>query len=184
MGDPRTSGSWRGEFERGGAPLKCFGLLLFLTLAACGGGSGGGPVTGAAALREPVACVPYARARSGIELYGDAGTWWEAASGRYARGAAPRPGSVLVLRPSGRMRDGHVAVVARVLSAREIRVDHANWASGGAKGRIALDQPVLDVSPRNDWSLVRVWYPPVRDYGVTAYPAAGFVHGGQAVAAR
>ncbi|WP_141563132.1 CHAP domain-containing protein [Teichococcus rhizosphaerae] len=168
---------------RGAALPGALALLAALFLSACGGG-GGGPVTGAAALREPVACVPYARARSGVELHGDAGTWWEAASGRYARGHSPRPGSVLVLRPAGRMRDGHVAVVSRVLSAREIRVDHANWASGSSKGRIALDQPVMDVSPRNDWSLVRVWYPPARSYGVTAYPAAGFVHGGQAVAAR
>jgi hypothetical protein len=74
------------------------------------------------------------------------------------------------------MRDGHVAVVAQVVSSREVLVDHANWASGAAKGRIATDQRVLDVSPRNDWSLVRVWYPRVNDFGTTNYRARGFIH--------
>ena len=32
-----------------------------------------------------LSCVPYARARSGIALRGDAWQWWEAAEGRYAR---------------------------------------------------------------------------------------------------
>ncbi|ONG52931.1 CHAP domain-containing protein [Pseudoroseomonas deserti] len=159
-------------------------LLLPLLVAACGGGTPRGPVLGAAALQEPVTCVPYARARSGIDLRGDAWGWWDAAAGNYERGHAPRRGSVLVLTRSGRMRDGHLAVVSRIVSPREIRVDHANWASGSLKGRIMRDQPVMDVSPRNDWSLVKVWYPPVGDYGVTSYPAAGFVHGSSVMAAR
>jgi hypothetical protein len=62
-------------------------------------------------------------------------------------GRAPRGGSVLVLMRTSRLPQGHVAVVSRVVSAREIRVDHANWASGAAKGRAARDQPVMDVSP-------------------------------------
>ncbi|MFZ6761780.1 CHAP domain-containing protein [Pseudoroseomonas sp. WGS1072] len=158
-------------------------LILPLLLMACGG-SPSGPVLGAAALREPVTCVPYARARSGIDLRGDAWEWWGAAAGRYGRGRAPRPGSILVIDRSARLRDGHLAVVSRVLSAREIRVDHANWASGRLKGRIMRDQPVRDVSAANDWSLVRVWYPPADGYGVTSYPAAGFIHPGGAWAAR
>ncbi|MCQ4161473.1 CHAP domain-containing protein [Roseomonas sp. GC11] len=121
-------------------------------------------------------CVPYARARSGIDLRGDAWAWWEAAAGLYDRGHAPRPGSVLVLPRQGRLRDGHLSVVTRVVSAREIRVDHANWASGAAKGRITRDQPVLDISPANDWSLIKVWYPPAGDYGATTYAARGFIH--------
>jgi hypothetical protein len=83
---------------------------------------------------------------------------------------------VLVLRRAGRLNSGHLSVVAEVVSAREIRVDHANWASGHLRGRIARAQPVQDVSPGNDWSEVRVWYPPVRDYGATTYPAHGFIH--------
>ncbi|MXP62519.1 CHAP domain-containing protein [Roseomonas sp. M0104] len=158
-------------------------LLPMLLLAACGG-TPRGPVLGAAALREPVTCVPYARARSGVDLRGDAWEWWSAAAGLYERSQVPRPGSVMVFARAGRLRDGHLSVVTRVLSRREIRVDHANWASGSGKGRIARDQPVLDVSPRNDWSLVRVWYPPIGGYGSSAYPVDGFVHGRSVIAGR
>jgi surface antigen len=162
-------------------------MLLLLGLAACGGGRGAPPMAGGPGavrphLTEPVSCVPYARARSGIGLQGDAWQWWDAAAGRYDRGRAPRPGSVLVLHRTARMRDGHVAVVTRVVSAREILVDHANWASGAARGRIATDQRVVDVSAGNDWSLVRVWYPRIGDLGTTAFPARGFVHPRQVVA--
>jgi hypothetical protein len=34
-------------------------------------------------------CVPYARQASGIQLFGDARTWWDQAAGRYSRGHAP-----------------------------------------------------------------------------------------------
>ena len=40
-----------------------------------------------------------------------------------------------------------------MISDREIRVDHANWLNDGD---VYLDDPVLDVSPDNDWSQVRV----------------------------
>ena len=148
-------------------------VLLLFALAGCG--STRAP-QGGWGIAEPISCVPYARARSGIHLQGDAWTWWDAAAGRYERGRAPQPGSVLVLARTGRMREGHVAVVARVVHGREILVDHANWASGAAKGRIATGQRVVDVSPRNDWSQVRVWYPRINAFGVTTYPARGFVH--------
>ncbi|WP_431270056.1 CHAP domain-containing protein [Dankookia sp. P2] len=123
-----------------------------------------------------LSCVPYARARTGIVLRGDAWQWWEAAEGRYARGRAPRVGSVLVLMRTSRLPHGHVAVVTRLVSTREIWVDHANWASGAAKGREARDQPVQDISAGNDWSLVRVWFPPVNGYGASNWPALGFIH--------
>ncbi len=154
-------------------------MLMLLTLAACGGGRGAAPAVVAPLrphLGEPISCVPYARARSGIGLSGDAWQWWDAAAGRYDRGAAPRPGSVLVLGRTPRMRAGHVAVVSRVLGPREIMVDHANWATGAARGRIMTDQRVVDVSSYNDWSRVRVWYPPIGALGSTAFPAHGFIH--------
>lgn len=121
-------------------------------------------------------CVPFARERSGITLQGDAWQWWDAASGRYRRGQAPQRNAVLVFQRTTRNRSGHLAVVARIAGSREIRVDHANWASGSARGRIARDQPVLDVSSRNDWTLVRVWYPPANDWGSTAFPTLGFIY--------
>lgn len=160
-------------------------VLALLALTACGGGGGravtggGGPGAGSF-----MWCVPYARAESGIQLSGDAWEWWDAAAGRYERGAAPRRGSVLVFSRTGRLRDGHLSVVSRIVSAREIRVDHANWANGSAKGRVALDQPVVDVSPRNDWSMVRVWYPPINNLGTSSYPVAGFIHPRMLSAAR
>jgi hypothetical protein len=82
------------------------------------------------------------------------------------------------------MPSGHLSVVSRVVNGREILVDHANWASGAARGRIATGQRVVDVSPRNDWSMVRVWYPRINDLGATAYPARGFVHNQTLVASR
>lgn len=154
------------------------GLVLGVlgTLAACASRPALHPRE--AGLSEPIACVPYARAVSGVSLRGDAWTWWDGAAGRYARGAAPRPGSVLVIDRTARMRDGHVAVVRRILGPREIRVDHANWASGAARGLIHRDQPVRDLSPGNDWSRVLVWYPPIGDFGRTGYAARGFIHPG------
>lgn len=131
-----------------------------------------------------LSCVPYARQRSGIQLTGDAWQWWHAAAGRYQRARAPEPGGVLVLARTRRLASGHVSVVRRLVSAREIRVDHANWASGRLRGRVAEDQPVLDVSPGNDWSLVRVWYPRINALGNTAFPAHGFILPRMAVARR
>jgi hypothetical protein len=40
---------------------------------------------------------------------------------------------------------------------------------------------VIDVSPRNDWSLVRVWWPPAGAMGATDYPAYGFIRPDQPV---
>ena len=36
-------------------------------------------------------CVPYARQLTGIQIFGDAHTWWDQAEGRYARGFKPGP---------------------------------------------------------------------------------------------
>jgi surface antigen len=162
---------------------RAFAFGSLALLAGCGG-SRGRQVPQPEWQGGDISCVPYARARSGIQLRGDAWQWWDQAAGRYPRSPAPRPGSVLVLARTGRMPQGHVAVVSRIVSSREIRVDHANWASGAAKGRVATDQPVRDVSPRNDWSEVRVWYPRIQDFGGTVFPAHGFILPGASLAAR
>ena len=70
-------------------------------------------------------CVPFARQVSGIQIFGDAWTWWNQASGRYAEGATPKVGAVLVFRPYGVMKLGHVAVVSRIVSDRILMVTHA-----------------------------------------------------------
>jgi hypothetical protein len=121
-------------------------------------------------------CVPFARALSGIDITGDAWTWWDQAAGRFARGRAPEVGSVMVFRASEEMPLGHVAVVTAVLGPRSVLVSHRNWAGGLEKGRIDLDRPVEDASPRNDWSRVRVWHAATGQLGPGAHALAGFVH--------
>ncbi|MGC8475740.1 MAG: CHAP domain-containing protein [Acetobacteraceae bacterium] len=145
-------------------------LMLAALLAGCAGGQRatqgryiGGPVH--------LACVPYARALSGLPLRGDASTWWRQAAGHYPRLDHPRPGSVLVFRPTARLPRGHVAVVTQVLGRRRILIDDANWVPH----RVTADQPVIDVSPDNSWRLVRVYWPPAREMGVHVYPVLGFI---------
>lgn len=121
---------------------------------------------------RPLQCVPYARELSGISIRGDAWTWWNKAAERYERSARPEIGSVLVFRRTGRNRHGHLAVVTRIVSEREILVSHANWLN---RGRIHIDTPVVDVSPANDWSQVRVWYTPGNFMGRSVYPTNGFI---------
>ncbi len=118
---------------------------------------------------KPLQCVPYARLRSGIAIYGDARTWWDQAAGRYERASSPQVGAVLVL---GGTPGGHVAVVTAILSKRDVLVDHANWANDGA---IHFNAPVRDVSENGDWSAVRVWHLASGQLGARIYPARGFV---------
>jgi hypothetical protein len=120
-----------------------------------------------------ISCVPFARAASGIDLKGNAANWWDAASGVYQRGSAPEVGSVLNFRSTGRMRLGHVAVVTSVINSREVDVDHANWA--GSRGGIARGVAVMDVSPNNDWSEVRVSLGHGGEFG-SVYPTYGFIY--------
>ena len=122
-------------------------------------------------------CAQFARLFSGIDIRGDAWSWWEKATGRYAKGFTPQQGSVLVFRPSGAMRLGHVAVVSQVLTERIIQVTHANWSLiGGKRGQVENDVTVVDVSPQGDWSQVKVWYDPKGSLGTTTYPTYGFVY--------
>lgn len=134
-------------------------------------------VDGSAELAPYLQCVPYARERSGVQIYGDARTWWDQAAGRYKRGNQPRPGAVMTFRPSGSMVLGHVAAVSRVLDNRTVLLDHANWSPiDGRRGQIERGVKAIDVSPANDWSEVRVWYAPLQDLGTTAWPVAGFIY--------
>ncbi len=119
-----------------------------------------------------IQCVTFARADSGIELEGNANTWWDHAAGLYQRGSRPEPGSVLNFRANGAMRMGHVAVVNMIVDGRTVVVDHANWGSGG---RISRAVSVVDVSPANDWTAVRVGLGRSGDYG-SIYPTFGFIY--------
>lgn len=117
-------------------------------------------------------CVPFARENTGIELAGNAANWWENAEGVYQRGARPEVGSVLNFRANGRMRMGHVAVVSGVIDGRNIEIDHANWSGHGGVGR---NISVVDVSPGNDWSAVRVALSHSGEFG-SIYPTYGFIY--------
>lgn len=131
----------------------------------------------AAALNEGLQCVPYARALSGVTIFGDAHTWWGQAEGKYDRGDDPKVGAVLAFRPHGNMRLGHVAAVRRVLDDRTIIISHANWSTiGGVRGHIEEDVRAVDMSEANDWSRVRVWYTPNEALGSTEWPVHGFIY--------
>jgi surface antigen len=117
-------------------------------------------------------CVAYARRIGAIQIYGDAWTWWDTAKGIYSRGAIPQVGAVLVLGKKGASL-GHVAVVRQIVNERIVITEHANWLN---RGEIEMNSPIMDVSPDNDWSAVRVWYVPNATWGGSVYPAYGFIY--------
>ena len=119
-----------------------------------------------------LACVPYARLRSGLAIFGDARVWWARARNIYDEFTAPAVDAVMVFAGSKRIRKGHVAVVAGIVSPREIIVDHANWQN---HGEIDHNMPVLDVSAGNDWSKVRVWDVRSGQFGGHVYAIKGFI---------
>jgi len=121
-------------------------------------------------------CVPFARNASGIALSGNAWQWWDNAAGLYGRGNAPEEGAILSFKSNGSMRLGHVAVVSRVVNARQIEIDHANWAGpGGRKGAVTRGASVVDVSDNNDWTAVRVELGASERFG-SIYPTNGFIY--------
>ena len=125
-------------------------------------------------------CVPYARQVSGIQIRGDAYTWWGQAEGKYARGFWPKVGAVMALRPHGNSHLGHVAAVSRIIDDRTILIRHANWSPiNGRRGQIEDNVKVIDVSPANDWSEVRVWYAPIQAIGGSVWPVQGFIYPGK-----
>ncbi|ANP47183.1 CHAP domain-containing protein [Candidatus Viadribacter manganicus] len=181
-----------GFFDTGPARALCLGLMA-LALAACATTpapiSAGGRFPGdlrAQSLPEPrgalpqvtdyaanLQCVPFARQVSGVDIYGNANTWWAQAAGRYPRSNSPAYGSVFVIHGFNTSARGHVSVVTHIDSSRLIRVDHANWLNGG---EISRGVPVLDVSANNDWTEVRVWHIPGDHWGGRIYRADGFIH--------
>jgi hypothetical protein len=131
--------------------------------------------------QPPLQCVAYARLQTGIEIYGNANRWWTKAAGHYRRGTSPRPGAVMVLKGYKTDRRGHLAVVRKIVDTRTLIIDHANWLG---RGEINRDVPVLDVSPGNDWSQVKVWYIPAGQWGARINTVEGFIYPDQTVASR
>lgn len=118
-------------------------------------------------------CAPYARQISGIQLFGRAAGWWDQAAGQYDRGQHPREGAVLAFSAGRSMPAGHVAMVSKIISDREVLITHANWSY---RGGIEHDVRAIDVSPNNDWSQVKVWYAPIGDMGQRPNAARGFIY--------
>jgi surface antigen len=130
-----------------------------------------------AALNEGLQCVPFARAVTGVDIRGDAHSWWAQAEGRYERGSRPRVGAVMSFRPYGGMKLGHVAAVRKIIDSRNVLVSHANWSLiNGVRGHIENDVRVVDVSEAGDWSEVRVWFDALGDLGTTHWPLNGFIY--------
>ncbi len=123
-------------------------------------------------------CVPFARAASGIQIWGDAWTWWSQAASKYQRGQTPEVGAVVAFAKSEALQLGHVAVVSRVIEPRTIMVTHANWSRiGGKRGQVEQDVTLFDVSPDGDWTQVKVWYRDNSGLGGRTYPVHGFIYG-------
>lgn len=122
--------------------------------------------------RARLQCVPFAREEAGVEIYGDANTWWAQARERYTRTNVPEESAVMVLRGYSTDARGHVAVVREVVSERLIIVDHANWLNAG---EVTRNVPVRDVSPNGDWSQVQVWHVPGQHWGGRTYNVQGFI---------
>lgn len=119
-----------------------------------------------------IQCVAYAKTASDVMLHGNARDWWHNAAGVYDRGNAPEAGSVLNFRSIRRMPLGHVAVVRSVVNSRTIIIDQSHWAQAG----ISHNVPVIDVSPNNDWSAVRVALNSNRNNYGSIYPTYGFIY--------
>lgn len=135
------------------------------------------PQTQAATRSQRWTCVQYVQSYGDVKLRGDGWQWWDNAAGHYDRGQTPKPGAVLVLKRTGHLRSGHVAIVSKVIDKRTILVDHANWGwSRDTKGRVHMGMRVVDVSPKNDWSQTRFWFEPGNTLGSRTYPAYGFVY--------
>jgi hypothetical protein len=54
---------------------------------------------------------------------------------------------------------------------------HANWSrQNGERGHAEQDVTVFDVSKRNDWSEVKVWFRDAGGLGTTTYRVHGFIY--------
>jgi surface antigen len=116
-------------------------------------------------------CALYARAETGVALFGAAGGWWDEAAGVYQRGHVPEVGSILVFRRTGLIPSGHVAIVSKVIGPGQILVDQSNWYHGS----VTRDTPVIDTSPDHDWTSVTVMNLGSGEFGRDS-PTYGFVY--------
>lgn len=154
----------------------CFFGTILLFFTACSVPRSLTPDLGVLYLDKPMQCVPYARMVSGIEIYGNAHTWWEKAPPRYYRSHKPKVGAVMVVSRSKKMRHGHVAVVSGIKNSRLITVNHTNWGDDRrSRRKIHRAMPVQDISKNNDWSRVRFYNNEIDDFGLPR-AVRGFIY--------
>lgn len=125
-----------------------------------------------AQLAHAIECVPYARSRSGIQIFGNADTWWGQAQ---SKGSKPYAGAVMSMPKQGTTslsQYGHVAFVASVISSSEIVIDHANW--NAPVGTVFTGVRVRDIS--GNWTRVQIENTPGSGYGSSTYTVDGFIY--------
>lgn len=120
-----------------------------------------------------IQCVAFAKSASNVMIHGNAADWWHNAAGRYARGNTPEEGSILNFRATRRMPLGHVAVVRQLVDSRTVIIDQSHWGQRGVSRNVS----VIDVSPNNDWSAVRVALNSRNGAFGSIYPTYGFIYG-------
>ena len=135
------------------------------------------PPSVADGLPPPTQCALFAREFTGINIRGDAWSWWNlAATQQYPRANVPKPDTILVLRATQQLKLGHVGIVKKVVGPREILITHANWGNDDPTRRIIHDSTaVVDVSPQNDWTQLRFFNAPAHAFG-KVYAAYGFIY--------
>jgi surface antigen len=169
----------------GARDLKIVVLLSFaLSLGACSTSShnptaatNGSRVANTGDLPAPIQCVPFVRELSGVNLYGNAYTWWDSAlAAGYQRGQVPMENAVLVLKKSNRLANGHVAMVRRVVDPGHVELTHANWGSDEYTRRLVHNSmPARDVSAKHDWTSVEFFNEQAGVWG-QPYEAWGFIY--------
>lgn len=119
-------------------------------------------------------CVPFARKVSGINIHGNAHTWWHKAKPENKL-SRPEIGAVMVLSKTRRLRLGHLAVVTEIISPTQINVTHTNWGKSRSQRHIVYESMrVKDVSRNNDWSSAVFWNPYTKSFG-SPYKVSGFI---------
>ena len=137
-----------------------------------------GLMTATPAMAQFWQCAPYAREISGIDIHGNANTWWGQAAGSYERGHAPKVGAVLAFQSDRAACGSAMSRWCRRSSAT------AKSCSPTPIGRAAAGSSTtsraVDVSAAGDWSEVKVWYGPQGGLGTSTYPTNGFIYSGHA----
>lgn len=128
-------------------------------------------------IAHAIQCVDYIKEKHPQYkgMTGNAKTWWTQTD-KVTQQQTPSVGSVLVF-PGPNVAYGHVAYVTKLVSSKEILVNHANWNrdTGKADGTIWTNVRVQDVSEKGNWTKVKIEYGNKGAFGSTPFATYGFV---------